>query len=191
MIMTNPNVRLREEREKRGWTQRFVAGKVGTSAFTVGRWERGVEMTSRHFQHSLCELFGLDAVTLGFVHEGSVVHDAVPPTSLTTLWHVPYDRNPFFTDHRQLLNLLHTRLMADEKGASRQAISGLGGIGKTQLALEYAYTYRDHYTAIFWVNSETLSDIVSIGKILRVAEAQKHKPRQQLLFKEVMQWLSC
>lgn len=32
---------------------------------------------------------------------------------------------------------------------------GLGGIGKTQLALEYCYQYVDQFDAIFWVSAET------------------------------------
>lgn len=32
-------------------------------------------------------------------------------------------------------------------------LHGLGGIGKTQLAIAYALRHKDKYTAIFWVNS--------------------------------------
>ncbi|TVY58467.1 hypothetical protein LSUE1_G008732, partial [Lachnellula suecica] len=34
-------------------------------------------------------------------------------------------------------------------------LSGLGRIGKTQLALQYAYTSMDRYDAVFWLNSDT------------------------------------
>jgi hypothetical protein len=33
-------------------------------------------------------------------------------------------------------------------------LHGLGGVGKTQIALEYYYRYRDDYDAAFWVESE-------------------------------------
>ncbi len=43
----------------------------------------------------------------------------------------------------------------------RQAISGLGGIGKTQIAVEYAYRYRDTYQGVFWVYAATRENIIA------------------------------
>jgi hypothetical protein len=65
------------------------------------------------------------------------------PGTLPTLWNVPYPRNPFLTGRDDLLTQLSTALRSGEATAltQPQAISGLGGIGKTQLALEYAYRY--------------------------------------------------
>ena len=34
-------------------------------------------------------------------------------------------------------------------------LHGLGGIGKSQLAIEYAKQHRDDYTAVFWLNAKT------------------------------------
>ena len=49
-----------------------------------------------------------------------------------------------------------------------QAISGLGGIGKTQTAVEYAYRYRDEYKAVLWLNAESpLSLKTGCGDIAR------------------------
>ena len=46
---------------------------------------------------------------------------------------------------------LHQTLQAD----SAAALSGLGGIGKTQTAVEYAYRHKDKYKAILWVKAES------------------------------------
>ena len=54
------------------------------------------------------------------------------------------------------------------KTALAQAISGLGGIGKTQTAVEYAYRYRDEYKAVLWLNAESpLSLKTGCGDISR------------------------
>src|SRR5215469_18002572 len=60
-------------------------------------------------------------------------------------WNVPFRRNSFFTGREELLNQLHTNLTTTKAAAltQAQAISGLGGIGKTQTAVEYAYRYHD------------------------------------------------
>ena len=46
---------------------------------------------------------------------------------------------------------MHTKLSSD---GSRQTVVlyGLGGIGKTQLAIAYAKRHKDNYSAIFWLN---------------------------------------
>jgi hypothetical protein len=63
----------------------------------------------------------------------------------SSVWSVPYPRNLLFTGRENILKQLHDNLIATKAAAltQRQAISGLGGIGKTQIALEYAYHYRN------------------------------------------------
>jgi hypothetical protein len=42
------------------------------------------------------------------------------------------------------------------------AIHGLGGIGKTRIAVEYIYAYERDYNAIFWANADT-NDTLSLS----------------------------
>ncbi|MEM9598280.1 MAG: TIR domain-containing protein, partial [Acidobacteriota bacterium] len=51
-----------------------------------------------------------------------------------SLWTVQQARNPFFTGRDQVLNELRQRLQDSGSAALTQGITGLGGIGKTQLA---------------------------------------------------------
>jgi MinD superfamily P-loop ATPase len=52
---------------------------------------------------------------------------------------------------------LRASLLKSKKASltQTQVISGLGGIGKTQTALEYAYRHREDYRYIFWVRADT------------------------------------
>lgn len=62
-----PNLRMKQARVQRGWSQEYVARAIGTDAFTVSRWERGVAMASPHFRQQLCVLFDLSVAQLGLI----------------------------------------------------------------------------------------------------------------------------
>src|SRR5450755_1472737 len=72
-----------------------------------------------------------------------------PPSSA---WTIPFVRNRFFLGQDDMLTELHHQLTRGATTALTQiqAISGLGGIGKTQMAVEYAYRYRKTYPFVFW-----------------------------------------
>jgi hypothetical protein len=75
-------------------------------------------------------------------------------TSLPAIWHVPHVRNPHFKGRDDLLAALRGAGADAQPVVLTQALRGLGGIGKTQLALEYAYRYREAYRLVWWVRAE-------------------------------------
>jgi tetratricopeptide (TPR) repeat protein len=74
------------------------------------------------------------------------------PGSVPRVWNVPA-RNPGFTGRDGLLVEVRERLLADDR-AVVQALQGMGGVGKTQLATEYAHRFAGTYDLAWWVNSE-------------------------------------
>jgi Tfp pilus assembly protein PilF/nucleoside phosphorylase len=83
-------------------------------------------------------------------------HGQAEPAYLPRIWNVPHQRNPNFTGREQLLKDLRASLTGGQATALTQAaLHGLGGIGKTQLALEYAYRHAPDYDLVWWVRSET------------------------------------
>jgi tetratricopeptide (TPR) repeat protein/nucleoside phosphorylase len=112
------------------------------------------------------------------------------------VWNVPHLRNPHFTGRDELLDRLQQQLTpaggphapATTRRAALtqpQAIKGLGGIGKTQIAVEYAYRSRDQgrYTHTLWINAATaeamLASLTQLAQLLpsfpEKDEADEHK----------------
>ncbi|KAL4774447.1 hypothetical protein BDW60DRAFT_214958 [Aspergillus nidulans var. acristatus] len=67
-------------------------------------------------------------------------------------WVVPLPRNPKFVGRQDEIMKLE-KLLTMQDGPGRIAITGLGGVGKTQIALEVAYRIRDrdHECTVLWV----------------------------------------
>jgi hypothetical protein len=67
---------------------------------------------------------------------------------------VPFLQNPRFIGRELDLEQLHALLQQDATvGVGPAALTGMGGIGKTQLAVEYAYRYQEAYPGgVYWVN---------------------------------------
>ena len=89
---------------------------------------------------------------------------AVPgplPPSGGPWWNVSYPRNPNFTGREAILTQLEAALASGMPAALSQAIAGLGGVGKTQTAVEYAYRHRERYRAVLWVRADTETSLVS------------------------------
>ena len=196
--------RLKQEREQRGWTQSEVAERIGSTRINVSRWENGITVPSPYYRKMLGEVFGKSILELGLIPESQgdhTVQAVMPPDTDSRLsvpaqpiWNVPYLRNPFFTGRKAILTHLYSVLRSKSGAAAltqAQAINGLGGIGKTQIAIEYAYRNRDHYRAVFWINASTRevlsADFVTLAALLDLPE--QNEQDQDILIRMVKRWL--
>ena len=90
------------------------------------------------------------------IHRGSTSSNLPKDNNVT-------ECNLLFSGRESELEGIHT---AFKEGRMMQTVVGPGGIGKTQLALEYAHRYGDEYAGAIWVNAKTLQgvDLLKIAK---------------------------
>src|SRR5437762_5367542 len=107
---------------------------------------------------------------------------------------VPYAKNPFFVGRSNLLDRIFKTLLdtRPHEYNHRVALYGLGGVGKTQTALEYVHTKKEYYNSIFWisgVNQATLltgfQQIATETKCITITN--ESKPFETA--KQVLSWL--
>lgn len=191
-----PNERLKHARELHNWTQGYVEEQLGVSQGQVSRWERGIEHPGVDNQAKLCALYRANSIELGLVeqslpppHVKRSLH--LPEQPFPPIWNVPYEPDPLFTGRDQLLDQLHTSLLSHETTVLTQVISGLGGVGKTQLAVEYCYRYRGAYKAVVWIHADSPDTVMeSLTEIARLLKLPGRKTRdQQSLRHGIREWM--
>jgi tetratricopeptide (TPR) repeat protein/transcriptional regulator with XRE-family HTH domain len=193
---------VKSERQRCSWSQEQFAELLGTTATNVSRWERGITVPKPYFRQKLCQLLGKTIEELGLLeaHAGETVPSHEHETLLTPqmpplCWHLPHHRNPLFTGRDDLLDCLHCALNGGGPVALARmyALSGLGGIGKTQTTIEYAYRYADAYQAIFWVRAESraalLSDMVALAETLHLIAEEEEPQKQHSAITAIRRWL--
>jgi hypothetical protein len=137
------------------------------------------------------------------VSEQAVTEKTPPLSSL------PYDpRNPpFFVPYRQkgdqvigreaALDKVRQQLTTGRRTAIGQTavFQGLGGLGKTQLAVEYAYCYRDAYpNGVIWLTADQDLDAQLVDLAVRarwVAPASEHRFKLEVALHRLRSYSSC
>jgi hypothetical protein len=78
------------------------------------------------------------------------------PGRLPAIWNIPA-RLATFTGRRELLARIQAGLTTGDGRVAVTALHGMGGIGKTQLAIEYTWRHAADYELIWWINAEQAS----------------------------------
>ena len=177
------NVGLRRERERRGWTRAELAEKIKAGTHSIYRWEEKGGKPRADIIKALIHLFGKPVEAWG-----------------KSIWRMPYLPNVYFTGRERVLTYLHTRLggLALREPArlpvalsQTRAISGLGGIGKTQTAVEYAYRFRDEYDMVVLVHASErevlVAELAALAPLLGLPTFGE--TNQERLAQAVKRWL--
>ncbi|MDQ3007068.1 MAG: TIR domain-containing protein [Chloroflexota bacterium] len=102
--------------------------------------------------------------------------------------YLPFPPNPLFEGRVNDLKKLAESLVSNSNTGmivNQKAITGMGGLGKTQLAVEFAYRYGRYYRGVHWLNladpSLLDSEIAQCGKQMALANWLEDQPSQVVL----------
>src|SRR6266566_9135553 len=129
-----------------GFTQQELAHKIGMHRNTIVKWLNRTTVPTHRGQ----VLRLADELALGKEERKALLLAAGFSLDRwpTEVWTVPQQQDMFFTGRDEVFRSLRALLVPGSTTALTQAISGLGGIGKTHTAVEYAYRYHSDYEAV-------------------------------------------
>ncbi|GAA2455721.1 MULTISPECIES: FxSxx-COOH system tetratricopeptide repeat protein [Streptomyces] len=131
-----------------------------------------VRLTTPYIDRNPVDLFRLDevhatAALLRALDRPVKLNEGVPPGprfpgTVPKIWNAP-PRNPGFTGRSMVLER-----MRDQLGGGMavvlpqpQTLYGLGGVGKTQVALEYVHRFMADYDLVWWMSAEQTDDVIA------------------------------
>src|ERR1019366_8500028 len=83
------------------------------------------------------------------------VSDSLPPPGVApAIWGNIPQRNKNFTGRQDILGQLRQGVASRVTAVLPHALQGMGGVGKTALAIEYAYRYRSEYELVWWIPAD-------------------------------------
>jgi len=102
---------------------------------------------------------------------------------------LPYAENPYFTGRTEILDLIYNNFQSGNNIAKVQLLRGLGGVGKSSIALQYAYTHKDEYDFVWWVNAESSDSVLfSYKKFLLELEIISEDDEEAVIIRAMELW---
>ncbi|RKN41502.1 tetratricopeptide repeat protein [Micromonospora endolithica] len=85
--------------------------------------------------------------------------DSATPAHTPAVWGNVPPRNPNFTGRADLLVQLYQQVQGGPTAVLPHALHGMGGVGKSHLAVEYVYQHQGEYDLIWWIPAERPAQI--------------------------------
>ncbi|CAN9172465.1 unnamed protein product [Alternaria alternata] len=104
-------------------------------------------------------------------------------------YYIPFPKNRYFVGRREELEILNQTLLGGTS-CQKMSIVGLGGAGKTQLALRFAYSVRETMSAVsvFWMPAISIESYeqacVAVAAVLHINQAEMGEDNAKELVKE-------
>ena len=177
---------LKELRVRKRLSRPTLARLLHVHPSSIEKWERGDVLPDRARVEELIRALELTDAQRLLLLEAHAGHRILP-----SLHNIPAAQNPYFTGRKDILMQLHDHLAPGSQVALTQAISGLGGIGKTQVALHYVYRFQKAYSHVLWVTADSFASLsaefVRLARDLDLPE--KDEKDQGKIVQAVQRWL--
>jgi tetratricopeptide (TPR) repeat protein len=132
---------------------------------------------------------------VGSLSNGSKEKTFLSPTFIKPMprvWDIPFFKNPNFIGRESLLAEIAGFFTPENEDDRIIAIYGPGGVGKTTLAVEYAYRYSDRYSVVLFIKAEARTslemDLLYLAKRLGLCDEKANDIPRAL--KLLNNWLS-
>jgi tetratricopeptide (TPR) repeat protein len=163
VLLSRESVRIAQTR--RFWQSALVRDTPGPGRFLVPVRLEGFRVPQPYDDREPVDLFN---ITVGHAREAllgklglrDAALTAVPtaggprfPAELPRVWRAPA-RNSSFTGRDTILELLRERLNSSTAMTGPVVLQGFGGVGKTQIAMEYLHRFAADYDIVWWISAE-------------------------------------
>lgn len=130
--------------------------RTGLKALKSLKYDKEVEQISENL-HRFIDSLTLFQITNSVVFGRALVERGKPAPTQTSpglqrrIVVIPFHRNDAFVARQSFLDDIRTQL---DTGHRRAALVGIGGVGKSQIAIEFCYRYKEEHTCahVFWVH---------------------------------------
>ena len=196
-----PNELLIYERERRGWTRVNLAVRLELPSGDRGvrRWEEGETDIQPRYKEQLAallkpEIFKKDQ-KLAYRQLGFVEENEIP------FWHIEHAENIIFTGREDILSQLArvptARHAPGKEGKPQlkyrpQVLTGIAGVGKTQIVVEYARRYKqeNHTVILLSADSPAMLTLELSGLAQTLGLSEQDVPDQKRVIAAVQKWFS-
>jgi len=145
--------------------------------------------TNAHISTFMAELLLRIVENDALAHKGSNKAKELKQTmKITPLSNIPKE-NVYFQGRSDKLNDLQKGFMSRKKEITTQVLYGLGGVGKTQTAMKYAYDHKDKYGVICYLNAASHSTLIlSIIKFFEATDIIKKDASEAVVRDTFRRW---
>ncbi|KAF8241266.1 hypothetical protein K440DRAFT_633246, partial [Wilcoxina mikolae CBS 423.85] len=113
------------------------------------------------YNEILYKIFPIDSNSHNMRVETQVIQPIA--TSFEVPPQLPFSRNPLFCGRSEIIDTIHSTLtersefVGEVRPLTRKVVvlHGLGGMGKSSIALEYSFQYLSSYTTVLWADATT------------------------------------